>query len=135
METTNEPGRRLLADIRDDLSKPIPDRLIETKPATGKRNARQLEYIPWHRAQRVLDHYTNGHWHYKVIDRQWTDGRFLCTVRIDIEHADGVVSREGMGIEAADVSGYGNPVHNAESQAFRRAAARFGLAINLYEKE
>jgi hypothetical protein len=30
---------------------------------------------------------------------------------------------------------YGDPSSNAESQAFRRAAARFGLGLYLYEKD
>jgi hypothetical protein len=30
---------------------------------------------------------------------------------------------------------YGDPSSNAESMAFRRAAARFGLCLNLYDKD
>ena len=133
MEDIPQNDRRPLAAITRDLAKPIPKRLIETKPATGGRSAQQLKYIPWYRCQKVLDHYTNGFWHYYVKERQWTQTHVVVTVQIDIEHADGVISRQAMGMESAEVSGYGTPIHNAESQAFRRAAARFGVAIDLYE--
>ena len=33
-----------------------------------------------------------------------------------------------------EVKGYGDPTSNAESMALRRAAAKFGLALALYDK-
>jgi hypothetical protein len=58
----------------------------------------------------------------------------MLTVQIDIEHQDGAISRQGTGIEALDTSSYGDAQSNAESMAFRRAAARFGLGLHLYDE-
>ncbi|MEO0759702.1 MAG: hypothetical protein AAFV85_27410 [Cyanobacteria bacterium J06634_6] len=40
------------------------------------------------------------------------------------------LSDDGSAVELA----YGDPSSNAESMAFRRAAARFGLGLYLYDK-
>lgn len=122
-----------MADILADLQKPIPKRLLEEKPATGARNAPMLAYCPWYRVQRILNHYTGGFCSYEVRERTITDTHVFMTVRITIHAQEGDFVRDGTGLERLDVSGYGDPQSNAESMAFRRAAARFGLGLHLYE--
>jgi len=133
--TSAPHGPRPIADILADLRKPIPQRLLEKKPATGARNAQMLTYCPWHRVQRILNHYTGGFCSYEVRERTVTDQHVLMTVRITIHAQDGDFVRDGTGLERLDVSSYGDPQSNAESMAFRRAAARFGLGLHLYEDE
>lgn len=128
-------GPRPLADILADLQKPIPKRLLEKKPATGSRNTQMLTYCPWYRVQRILNHYTRGFCSYEVRERTVTDRHVLMTVRITIYAREGAFYRDGTGLERLDVSSYGDPQSNAESMAFRRAAARFGLGLHLYEGE
>ena len=68
--------------------------------------------------------------------------------RLTIPTSEGNVYREATGteelkrekfnsktgqVEIREIA-YGDPSSNAESQAFRRCAARFGLALYLYEK-
>lgn len=127
--------KRPITDILNDLQKPIPKRLLEEKPATGKKNAPMLKYCPWHRVQKILNHYTGGFCSYEVRDKMITTHHMMVTVRITIYAKDGIFYRDGMGIESLKVDSYGNPLHNAESQAFRRAAARFSLGLHLYEKD
>ena len=127
------PGQRPIAEILADLQKPIPKRLLEQKPATGGRNSQMLTYCPWHRVQRILNHYTGGCCSYAVRERTITDEHVFMTVRITIHAADGDFVRDGTGLERLDVSSYGDPQSNAESMAFRRAAARFGLGLHLYD--
>ena len=55
------------------------------------------------------------------------------TVRITIHAREGAFYRDETGLERLDVDSYGDPQSNAESMAFRRAAARFGLGLHLYE--
>jgi hypothetical protein len=55
------------------------------------------------------------------------------TVQITIHAAEGDFKRDGTGLERLDVGSYGDPQSNAESMAFRRAAARFGLGLHLYD--
>lgn len=133
--TTHEPeqGPRPIKDILSDLQKPIPKRLLEQKPATGARNAQMLTYCPWYRVQRILNHYTQGFCSYEVRERTVTDRHVLMTVRITIYAREGAFYRDGTGLERLDVESYGDPQSNAESMAFRRAAARFGLGLHLYE--
>jgi len=119
----------------ENLQKPIPGRLLENKPATGGRNAQQLTYCPWHRVQRILNHYTSGFVSYEVVERDVTTQHMMMTVRITIHAAEGDFTRDGTGLEPIDTSSYGDPQSNAESMAFRRAAARFGLGLHLYDGE
>ena len=120
-----------LATILENLRRPIPARFLQTKTIKGTR----LTFCPWYRVNKILDHYTAGHWHYEVRDKMITTTHILVTVRITIEASDATIYREGTGIEVLDTSSYGDPQSNAESMAFRRAAARFGLGLHLYEKE
>ena len=55
------------------------------------------------------------------------------TVRITIHAREGAFYRDETGLERLDVSSYGDPQSNAESMAFRRAAARFGLGLHFYD--
>jgi hypothetical protein len=54
---------------------------------------------------------------------------------ITIPCDEGVVTREATGYEPMDSKGYGDPLSNAESMAFRRALAKHGLALDLYERD
>lgn len=56
------------------------------------------------------------------------------TVRIVIPCAEGEVWREASALEPIQGNGFGDAATNAESAALRRAAAKFGLALYLYDK-
>jgi hypothetical protein len=45
------------------------------------------------------------------------------------------VTRENIGYEDEDMKGYGDPFSNSFGMALRRAAALFGIARHLYDKE
>ena len=120
-----------LSTILDNLRRPIPTRFLQTKTIKGTR----LTFCPWYRVNKILDFYTAGRWHYEVREKMITMNYIMVTVRITIEASDVTIYREGTGIEVLDTSSYGDPQSNAESMAFRRAAARFGLGLHLYDKE
>ena len=135
---------RPIEQIKTDLERPIPRRLLETKTLQGH----EITFCPWYRVQKIFDHYTGGLWEYEIRERtieqfEETDsetgvtvkkGYLMLTVRIYITAAEGRLYREGTGIERLDVSSYGDPQSNAESQAFRRACARWGLGLHLYDE-
>jgi len=135
MSDIPQDDKRALGAIMHDLEKPIPKRLLEQKPATGGRNSQMLTYCPWYRVQRILNHYTNGFCSYEVVSREVIGDRLMMTVRITIHAQEGDFTRDGTGSELLDTSSYGDPQSNAESMAFRRAAARFGLGLHLYDPE
>ena len=56
----------------------------------------------------------------------------IVTYTIRIPTAEGIVSRSATGSEKLG-SGF-DPVASAEQQAFKRAAARFGIGLDLYDK-
>ena len=70
--------------------------------------------------------------------------RIFLTGRLTIPTAEGNIYREATGTEelkrtdkeTGDILelAYGDPSSNAESMAFRRAAAKFGLGLYLYDK-
>lgn len=123
------PASRTLAEIIADLSKPLPDRFLKTKTKGGT----QLTFITWRTAQRLLDYYAPG-WSGSVTHIALSADRVAVSYAISIPTADGgIVTRSATGTEDEDDSGWGDPVTNAEQQAFKRAAARFGLALYLYD--
>ena len=130
-DENTDPNRqkRPLADILEGLKKPIPKRLLETKTLKGN----QITYVPWYRAQQILDHYTGGYWWYEIREKTITAKHYLVTVRITIVAEGETIYREGTGIESLDTSSFGDFSSNAESMAFRRACARFGLGLQLYD--
>jgi len=62
------------------------------------------------------------------------NGRLFVVGRLTIPNSEGNVYREATGTESLDCNSYGDPSSNAESMAFRRCCARFGLGLYLYQK-
>ena len=125
-----EVASRSLGEIIGDLSKPIADKHLETRYIKDQK----ITYIPWHHAQKYLDHFAPG-WSGQVVRVYTTDERIFVVYRIAIQAKEGVVSREATGTELLHTDSWGDPSSNAESMAFRRACARFGLGLYLYDKD
>jgi hypothetical protein len=149
-----KPFKRAIADILADLAKPVPDRFLDTRQQGGAT----LTYIPWYTVAKLLDYYAPG-WEGTVTQMHTTRDRIFVIYRLTIHAQEGRFTREATGTELLkedkpikqngkvlkDEQGnaimkrvelaYGDPSSNAESMAFRRAAAKFGLGLNLYEKD
>ena len=82
---------------------------------------------------KYLDKFAPG-WTYEIRSTQVVGKNFVMIVRLSIPCAEGVVWREASALEPVEVSGYGDCATNVESAALRRAAAKFGLCLYLYEK-
>lgn len=121
---------RSIADIINDLSKPIPPRLLKSKTVGGQK----IQFIPWYTAIKFLDLYAPG-WNYEVRQLTEVGNKLILVARISIPCAEGLVYREATGQEDEEVRGYGDSSSNSESMALRRAAAKFGLGLGLYEKK
>lgn len=124
---SDEP--RSIRDIVKDLSKPVAKRHLRTRKQGGK----QIQYIAWHDAIKYLDHYASG-WNYEIRSIDSVAGKLILTVRLSIPCAEGIVYREATGQEDEDLDSYGNSSSNSESMALRRAAAKFGLGLYLYDQ-
>jgi hypothetical protein len=121
---------RTIAEIVQVLSRPLPADLL----ATRKQGGKVLTYIPWHTVNRILDKYCPG-WEGRIESVTTTQEQIFITYSITIHASDGSFTRTATGTELLACGSYGDPSSNAESQAFRRAAARFGLGLYLYIKD
>jgi hypothetical protein len=124
------PALRSISDIIADLSKPLPDGAIASKTQGGAK----IDYIHWHTAVRLLDAYAPG-WYGQVVRLEHLAGKVVIVYRISIPCAEGSVFREATGCEEENLKGYGDVFSNAEAMALKRAAAKFGVALDLYEKD
>jgi hypothetical protein len=137
----SSPGAWPLKQIEAALSRKLPPAMLETKKANGEI----LTFIPWYTACDVLDKYAPG-WEWKITNTMITGDRLILTGSLTIPTANGPITRMATGTEMLkkekfdEKTGvtriveipYGDPSSNAESKAFRRCAAKFGLARYLY---
>jgi len=126
-KTFDPREKRSIYDIIRDLSKPIPQKYLESK----KKGGTTIFFISWHNATKLLDHYASG-WQFEVKGIDNIAGKVVYTVRIGIPAAEGIIWREGTGNEDEELDSFGDAFVNSESQALRRAAAKFGLGRDLY---
>jgi hypothetical protein len=124
---TNE--LRSIREIIKDLSKPVAKRHLRKRKQGGK----EILYIAWHDAIKYLDHYASG-WNYEICSIESIGGKLILTVRLSIPCLEGIVYREATGQEDEEKDNYGDSSSNAESMALRRAAAKFGLGLYLYDQ-
>jgi hypothetical protein len=128
--TIEEDGKfRSIREIVKDLSKPVAKRHLRVRRQGGK----EIGYIAWHDAIKYLDHYAPG-WTYEVRNMQSIGGKLILTIRLSVPCLEGVVFREATGQEDEEKDTYGDSSSNAESMALRRAAAKFGLGLYLYDQ-
>ncbi len=128
IETTTAPLRSI-RDIVRDLSKPIAQKHLRKRRQGGK----EITYLAWHDAVKYLDHYAPG-WCYEVRRIDSIAGKVILTVRLSIPALEGIIYREATGQEDETLDSYGDSTSNAESMSLRRAAAKFGLGIGLYDQ-
>jgi hypothetical protein len=128
-DAVHETGLRSIRDIVKDLSKPVAKRHLRTRKQGGK----DLTYISWYDAVKYLDHYAPG-WCYEVRSMNSVGGKLILTIRLSIPCLEGMIFREATGQEEEETTSYGDSSSNAESMALRRAAAKFGLGLYLYDK-
>lgn len=136
----NEPKSiRSIQAIIADLSKPLNKQRLKVR-IEERRNKKsgqvakiELPYLPWYQAVRYLDNYAPG-WRHEIRSVNQIGDKLVMTVRIVIPCAEGEVWREASALEPIQGNGFGDAATNAESAALRRAAAKFGLALYLYDK-
>jgi hypothetical protein len=124
-----ESGLRSIRDIIADLSRPVAARHLKIR----KQGGAELSYIEWHTAVKYLDLFAPG-WSYHVKSVALVGNLVTVIASISIPCVEGVVTREATGCEDSDAKGYGDACSNSEAMALKRAAAKFGLALHLYQK-
>ncbi len=120
---------RSIREIVKDLSKPVAKRHLRKRKQGGK----EIFYIAWHDAIKYLDHYASG-WNHEIRAINSIGGKLILTVRLSVPCSEGIVYREATGQEDETLEAYGDSSSNAESMALRRASAKFGLGLDLYDQ-
>jgi hypothetical protein len=111
------------------LKQPIDPRLIKTREGWRDRNGNQhmVEYVEWHTVADILDRIAPT-WSHAVRGIVQIGDMVAVTCAITI---DGV-TREGVGTGTADNE---TGIKKAEHDALKRAAIKFGIARELYQRE
>lgn len=126
---------RSITAIIADLSRPLPEACVATKVVKGTT----IRYLHWQAVMRILDTYAPG-CNGEVTRLEQHGSTLRVTYRLYIPCAEGVVWREATGEddewddEDTEEKRYGNPSANAQANAFKRAAALFGVGMWLYDK-
>lgn len=128
-ENQIDTALRSIREIVKDLSKPIAQKHLRKRRQGGK----EITYIAWHDAVKYLDHYAAG-WCYEIRGVGSIAGKLILTVRLSIPCLEGIIYREATGQEDESLESYGDSSSNAESMALRRASAKFGLGLHLYDQ-
>ena len=131
------PLRKLWLPLRSinaivaDLSRPLPQACVASKTQGGQ----PIPFLHWQTVARVLDAYAPG-WHGHVSRVDTVGKACAITYRITIPCLEGGVSREATGQEDEELpeKAYGDSTSNGEAMAFKRAAAKFGVGLWLYDK-
>lgn len=111
------------------LKSPVDPRLIKTREGWRDRNGNQhmVEYVEWHTVADILDRVAPT-WAHSVRGIVQIGDMVAVTAAITI---DGV-TREGVGTGTADNE---TGIKKAEHDALKRAAIKFGIARELYQRE
>ena len=111
------------------LRQPVDPNLVKTREGWTDRqgNRHTVEYVEWHTVADILDRICPT-WSHAVRCVSQIGGVVAVTAAITI---DGV-TREGVGTGAADSE---TGIKKAEHDALKRAAVKFGIARELYQRE
>ncbi len=117
------------ANLLRKLRQPVDPKLIKTREGWTDRdgNKHMVEYVEWHTVADILDHVAPT-WSHAVRNIVQIGDMVAVTAAITI---DGV-TREGVGTGAADNE---TGIKKAEHDALKRAAIKFGIARDLYQRE
>ncbi|MCI0662821.1 MAG: RAD52 family DNA repair protein [Acidobacteria bacterium] len=128
-----EVGGELVAIVFESvlrkLRQPIEPRLIKSREGWTDHdgNTHFIEYVEWHTVADILDRVTPN-WSHAVRSIQQIGDLVAVIASITIEN----VTREGVGTgEAGSEIG----IKKAEHDALKRAAIKFGIARDLYQRE
>lgn len=111
------------------LRQPVDPKLVKTREGWTDRggNTHMVEYIEWHTVADILDR-TYPTWSHAVKNIVQVGDIVAVTVAITIDD----VTREGVGTGTADTE---TGIKKAEHDALKRAAIKFGIARDLYQRE
>ncbi|MBA2339134.1 MAG: SWIM zinc finger family protein [Pyrinomonadaceae bacterium] len=111
------------------LRQPVDPKLVRTREGWTDRqgNKHMVEYVEWHTVADILDR-VYPTWSHAVKNIAQIGDMVAVTAAITIDN----VTREGVGTGTADNE---TGIKKAEHDALKRAAIKFGIARDLYQRE
>ncbi len=111
------------------LRKPVDEKLIRVREGWTDRNGRKhsVEYIEWHTVADLLDRICPS-WSHSVKSISHIGETVAVVASLTISG----ITREGVGTGAGDTE---TGIKKAEHDALKRAAVKFGIARDLYQRE
>ncbi len=113
-------------DLVTALAEPFPPEMLKTKTLKGN----VISFVPWHRYTEKLNALVGHEWAMEPPIPMQAGGKLVIAVGLTILG----VTRWNVGDEDADHEGYGSGATNAFAQAYKRAAALFGMGLDMYDK-
>jgi hypothetical protein len=113
-------------DLATALAEPFPAAMVQTKTKGG----RSISFVSWHHYTEKLNALVGHEWAMEPPIPMQAGGKLVVAVGLTILG----VTRWNVGDEDADHEGYGSGATNAFAQAYKRAAALFGMGLDMYDK-
>lgn len=113
-------------EVLERLRRPVPESAIRTRPQGGNL----IKFVPWYKIIELLDERAPG-WEFKIKEVGNIAGKTFIRGSLTING----LTREQIGNEDDDLSGYGDPYSNSVAMLLRRLAVMFGLGRELYDGE
>lgn len=117
---------RTPAEMLEALGKPFPRSAIKQRQGGG---GKALSYVETHTVINRLNSATNGDWTFHVRDVQWRNDLLMVLGELTIP---GLGTRSGFGVQKVSDRGGEDLVKGASSDALKKCATLFGVALELY---
>ncbi len=118
---------RNVAETLNELARPVDGRHVRQL----KKGGATLDYLPWHTTARHLTHRVPG-WQWVVRSVQELGGSVVVHGSLFLPTSEGRLRFDAVASEPVKGGSQAPPAEVAESAALRRAAAKSGLALELY---
>jgi hypothetical protein len=116
------------SEVLEALHRPVDPRHIRKL----RKGSVTLDYVPWFIIAKHLHHRAPG-WTWVVRSVQELGGSIVVHGSLSIPTCDGPLRFDAVASEPLKGGSQAPPAEVAESSAIRRAAAKSGLAIDLYD--
>lgn len=113
-------------ELEAALRRPFPSECVQQK----KIKNTPISFVPWHVYTQKLNALVGDGWSMEPPIPMQAGGKLVIAVGLTILG----VTRWNVGDEDADHEGYGSGATNAFAQAYKRAAALFGMGLDMYRK-
>jgi len=127
-----QPSTNIIAfeDIKRELRKPTPKKERRTRAGPG---GMRLTYAPWSYVADRLNEVFGPNWSFEsIVEPKMHDGQVIVGVRLitPLGHQDAYGGHKYLANNPN--ASYADALQSAMSKALRRAAARWGIALDLY---